>query len=55
MFLGFEDPSSIVEMRFDGGTLSVVRVVRNGLGEILTRGRNPVYEASTYVLDDEDL
>lgn len=53
VFLGFEDPSTVVEARFDGGTLAVVRVVRDNEGTILTRGNNPVYEQSTYVLDDE--
>lgn len=51
VFLGFEDPASVVEARFDGGTLAVVRVVRDGEGTVLARGGNPVYEQSTYVLE----
>lgn len=51
VFLGFDDPGSVMEARFDGGTLAVVRVVRDDEGTILTRGSNPVYEQSTYVLE----
>lgn len=51
IFLGFEDPGAVVEARFDGGTLAVVRVVRDASGTVLSRGRNPVYEQSTYVME----
>lgn len=50
LLLGFEDPTGIIEMRFDGGTLAVVRVIREN-EEVKTRGNNPVYEQSTYVLE----
>lgn len=50
MVLGIEDPASIVELKFDGGTLGLVRLLRDEDGNVLNRGGNPVYEASTYVL-----
>lgn len=51
-FLGFEDPGAIMEMRYDGGTLAVVRVVRDADGNDVTRGGSAVYEQSNYVLED---
>lgn len=52
MLLGIEDPTSIVHLKFDGDALRVIRLVRDGFGEVLSRGNNPVYEETTYELTE---